>query len=83
VHSASGSAVRWLPGSGGFFVASPRRVRAVRLVVNDHHKALTRGVVAPGAGVVGVSEPVVRDIEEPLEHHRVRHAGEVPLRVPM
>jgi hypothetical protein len=53
------------------------------LVVDDHDEALKRGVVAPGTGVVGVAELVVCGIEEPLEHHRVRHAGEVPLRVPM
>jgi hypothetical protein len=68
---------------GAFSVASPRHVRVVRLVVDDHHEALTRGVVAPGAGVVGVAELVVDGVEEPLEHHRVRHAGEVPLRIPM
>jgi hypothetical protein len=34
-------------------------VRAVRLVIDNHHEALTRGVVAPNAGVVGVAEPVV------------------------
>jgi hypothetical protein len=67
----------------GLSVASPCHVRAVRLVVDDHDEALTCGVVAPGAGVVEVAEPVVRDVEEPLERHRVRHAGEVPLRVPV
>jgi hypothetical protein len=40
-------------------------------------------VVAPDAGVIRVAEPVVRDVGEPLEHHRVRHTGEVPLRVPV
>jgi hypothetical protein len=42
-----------------------------------------RGVIAPGAGVIGVAEPVVRGVEELLEHHRIWHAGEVPLRVPV
>jgi hypothetical protein len=42
-----------------------------------------RGVVAPSARVVGAAELVVCSAEEPLEHHRVRHAGEVPLRIPM
>jgi hypothetical protein len=32
--------------------------------------------------VVGVAEPVVRGVEEPLEHHWIRYAGEVLLRVP-
>jgi hypothetical protein len=58
-------------------------VRAVRLVIDNHHEALTRGVVAPNAGVVGVAEPVVCGVEEPLEHHQIRHAREVPLRVPV
>jgi hypothetical protein len=34
---------------GGFFVASPCRFRAIRLVIDDHHEALACGVVAPGA----------------------------------
>jgi hypothetical protein len=83
VRSAPDSGVRQPPGSGGFSVASTRRVCAIGLVVDDHHEALTCGVVATGDGVVGAAEPVVRGIEEPLEHHWVRHAGEVPLRVPM
>jgi hypothetical protein len=80
---ALGSGIRQTPGFGGFSVARPRRVHAVGLVVDDHHKALARGVLAPGAGVVGAAKPVVRGIEESLEHHWVWHAGEVPLRVPM
>jgi hypothetical protein len=36
-----------------------------------------------GARGVGVAEPVVRGVEEPPEHHWVRYAGEVPLRIPM
>jgi hypothetical protein len=71
------------PGSGGLLCRQPHCIRAVRLVVNDHNEALMRGVVAPGTGVVGVAEPVVRGVEEPLEHHRVRHAGEVQPRVPV
>jgi hypothetical protein len=68
---------------GDLSVASFRRVRGVCLVVGDHDEALPRGVVAPDAGVVGVAEPVVRGVEEPLEHHRVQYAVEVPLRVPV
>jgi hypothetical protein len=64
-------------------VASPRHARVVDLVVDNYHKALARGVVAPEAGVVGAAEPVVCGVEEPLEHYWVRHAGEVPLYVPM
>jgi hypothetical protein len=68
-RSAPGSVVRWLPSSGGLLRRQPLRVRAVGLVVDDHHEALTCRVVASGAGVVGVAEPVVRGVEEPLEHH--------------
>jgi hypothetical protein len=68
---------------GGFSVTSPYHVHAVGLVVDDHHKALTCGVIAPGARVVGAAEPVVRGVEELMEHHWVRHTGEVPLRIPM
>jgi hypothetical protein len=46
------------------------------LDVGDHDEALPHGVIAPGAGVVGVAEPVVCGVEEPLEHHRFRYAGE-------
>jgi hypothetical protein len=67
----------------GFSIVGPRHVHAIGLVVDDHHEALTCGVIAPSAGVVGAAKPVVRDVEEPLEHHWVRHAGEVPLSVPM
>jgi hypothetical protein len=56
--------------SGGFSVASPRSIRAVGLVDDDHYEALTRGGVAPGAGVVGVAELVVCGVEEPLKHHQ-------------
>jgi hypothetical protein len=68
---------------GDLSVASFCRIRDVCPVVGHHDEALSRGVIAPDAEVVGVTEPVVRGIEEPLEHHRVRHAGEVPLRVPV
>jgi hypothetical protein len=81
-RSAPGPGVVQFPGFGGL-LHRPRRVHAVRLVVDDHNKALACGIIAPDAGVVGVAEPVVRSIEEPLEYHRVRHAGEVPLRVPV
>jgi hypothetical protein len=43
------------------------------LVVCKHDEALPRGIVASGAGVVGVAKPVVRGIEEPPEHHWVRY----------
>jgi hypothetical protein len=66
---------------GDLSVANFRRVRGVCLVVGDHDEALPRGVVAPDVGVVGVAEPVVRGVEEPLEHHRFQYAVEVPLRV--
>jgi hypothetical protein len=73
-----------VPGPGGnLSVAGFCRVRGVFLVIGKHDEALPRGVIAPGAGVVGVAEPVVRGIEKPPEHHWVRHAGEVPLRVPV
>jgi hypothetical protein len=61
--------VHQFPGFGGFSVTSPRGVRAIGLVVDDHHKALSRGIVASSAGVVRVAEPVVRGVEEPLEQH--------------
>jgi hypothetical protein len=38
------------------------------------------GIVATDAGGVRAAELVVRDVEEPLEHHWVRHTGEIPLR---
>jgi hypothetical protein len=70
-------------GRGNLSVAGSRHVSGVRWVVGDYDAALPRGVVAPGTGVVGVAEPVVRGVEEPPEHHWVRHTGEVPLRVSM
>jgi hypothetical protein len=72
-----------VPGPGEPLRRRFRRARGVRLVVGEHDEALPRGVVALGARVVGVAEPVVRGIEEPLDHHWLRHAGEVPLRVPV
>jgi hypothetical protein len=71
------------PGWGNLSVTGFHRVRGVRLVVGEHDQALPRGVVAPGTGVVRVAELVVRGVEEPSEHHRVWHAGELPLRVPL
>jgi hypothetical protein len=70
-------------GRRNLSVAGTRRVGGICWVVGDYDAALPRGVIAPGAGVVGVAEPVVRGVEEPPEHHWVRHAGEVPLRVSM
>jgi hypothetical protein len=69
-HLAPSPGVVQFPGSRGLLHRQPRRVRAIRLVIDDHNEALTRGVVAPGTGVVGVTEPVVRGVEESLEHHR-------------
>jgi hypothetical protein len=60
-------------------VAGTCRVSGVCWVIGDYDVALPRGVIAPGAGVVGVAEPVVRGVEESPEHH----TGEVPLRVSM
>jgi hypothetical protein len=71
------------PSSGVFFIASPHRVRPVDQVANADHEALACGIVAFDAGGVGVAESVVRGVEEPLEHHRVWHAGEIPFRVPV
>jgi hypothetical protein len=68
---------------GNLSVASFRCICGVCLVVGEHDAALPRGVIAPSAGVVGAAKPVVRSVEEPLEHHWVRHAEEVPLRVPV
>jgi hypothetical protein len=63
------------PSLGVFSVAIPRRIRPA------DHEAHACGIVASGAGGVGVAKPVVCDVEEPLEHHPIQHAGEVPLRV--
>jgi hypothetical protein len=53
------------------------------VIVGDHDAALPHGVVAPGAGVIGVAEPVVCGIKEPPEHHWVGYTGEIPLRIPV
>jgi hypothetical protein len=72
-----------VPGFWGASVTSSLHARAVDQVANGDHEALARGVVAPGAGVVGAIKLVIRGVEEPLEHHWVWHAEEVPLSVPM
>jgi hypothetical protein len=71
------------PGRGNLSVAGFCRVHGVCLVVSEYDEALPRGVVGPDTRVVGVVEPVVRGVEEPPEHHWVRHAGEVPLCIPV
>jgi hypothetical protein len=53
------------------------------MFIDDDHEALVCRIVASDDGVIGAAEPVVCGVEEPLEHHRVRHAGEVPLGIPM
>jgi hypothetical protein len=53
------------------------------MVIDINHEALTCWVVASDAGVVGATEPVVHGFEEPLEHHWVQYAGEVPLDIPV
>jgi hypothetical protein len=58
-----------VPGPGNLFVACFCRVRGVRLVVGGYDEAFPRGIVDSGAGVVGVAKPVVRGVEESLEHH--------------
>jgi hypothetical protein len=80
---APGSRVRRSLGFGGFSVAGPCHARPADQVADGDHEALARGVVASGAGVVGATQPVVRDIEELLEHHWVRHAREIPFCVPV
>jgi hypothetical protein len=65
---------------GNLSVARFCRVHGVCLVVGEYDEALPRGIVASGAGVVGVAKPVVRGVEEPPEHYWVRHTGEIPLR---
>jgi hypothetical protein len=52
-------------------------------VVGDDDAAFPRGVIAPGAGIVGAAELVVCGVKKAPEHHWVRHAEEVPFRVPM
>jgi hypothetical protein len=80
---ALGSGVCSSPDSGGFSVASPCHSCTIGQVTDGNHEALACGVVASGTGIVGAAKPVVRGIKEPLEHHWVRHAGEVPLCIPV
>jgi hypothetical protein len=68
---------------GNLSVAGFCRVHGVRLVVGELDEALPRRVIAPGAGVIGVAELVVRGVNELPEHHWVRYAGEVPLHAPV
>jgi hypothetical protein len=63
------------PSPGVFSVAIPRCVHRVHHVVKADHEALACGIVAFGVGGVGVAEPLVHNVEEPLENHRIRHAG--------
>jgi hypothetical protein len=62
-------------------VSVVRSIRAAGVFVDDNDKTLTRGVIAPNAGVIGTAEPVVRGVEESMEHHGVWYTGEVPLGV--
>jgi hypothetical protein len=74
------------PGPQGgrkFPVAGARCTSGVCWVVGDNDAALPRGIVASRARVVRIAEPIVHDIEEPPEHYWVRHAGEIPFRVPV
>jgi hypothetical protein len=68
---------------GRVSVASPCPIRVVDLVIDNNHEALACWVIASGTGVIGASEQVVRGVEEPLEHHWVRYAAEVPLSIPV
>jgi hypothetical protein len=70
------------PGAVQFPGEAPQAwLRGIRLVVGKHDEALLRGVVAPGAGVVGVAEPVVRDIEELPEHDVNEHQVKFPMQL--
>jgi hypothetical protein len=82
-RSALGSGARSSLGPGDFPLAGPRSACVVHRDADGDHEALARGIVATGAGGVGVAEPVVRGVEEPLEHHRVWYTREVPLCVPV
>jgi hypothetical protein len=53
------------------------------MFISDDHEALVCRIIASDAGVVGVAELVVCSVEESLEHHLVRYAGEVPLGIPV
>jgi hypothetical protein len=48
---------------GNLSVTGFCRVSGIRLIVGDHDATLPRGVVAPGAGVIGVVEPVVHGVK--------------------
>jgi hypothetical protein len=82
-RSAPGSGARSLLGPRGFSVTRSCRGRAVDFVTDGNHEALTCRIMTADARGVGVAEPVVRGVEEPPEHHWVRYAGEVPLRIPV
>jgi hypothetical protein len=49
------------------------------MFIDDDHVALACRIIASDAGIVGVAEPVVCGVEEPLEHHRIGYVGEVSL----
>jgi hypothetical protein len=51
--------------------------------IGDNHETLTCLVVASDAGVIGVAEPVVCGIEEPLEYYWIWYTREVPLGIPV
>jgi hypothetical protein len=61
------------PSPGVFSFANPRCIRSADHVAYAVHEVLAFGTVASGAGGVRVA-PVVRGVEEPLEHHWIRHA---------
>jgi hypothetical protein len=71
------------PSPRVFSLAIPRHICPVNHVADSAHEALTFGTVASCAGGVRVAEPVVYNVKEPLEDYRIRHAGEIPLRVPV
>jgi hypothetical protein len=58
---------------GVFSFARPCHIRPGCHVTDIAHAAFAFGPVASGAGGVRVAEPVVRGVEEPLEHHWIRH----------
>jgi hypothetical protein len=64
-------------------VSITRSVHAVGMFVSDDHKTFARGVIALDARVIVIAELVVRGVEEPLEHYKVRYTREVPLGVAM
>jgi hypothetical protein len=79
---APGSEARSLLGPVGLSVARSCQGCAVDVVTDGDHEAISCGVMTAGARGVRVAEPVVRGVEEMLEHHWVRHTREVPLHVP-